>query len=79
VRQAVGPSFGPPLYMSREEVDPGFVFLFVRSNNPVWWPVIFNSVVKHFTGAQFTWETVRRLLGALFWKLLARWLNRARG
>jgi hypothetical protein len=44
---------GPPLHIPRELVDPGFVFLFIRSNNRVWWPVIFSSVVRHFSGSQF--------------------------
>ena len=44
---------GPPPHLPEDEVDPGFVFLFVRSNNPVWWPVIVSSVIEQFTGAQF--------------------------
>ena len=43
---------GRPTYLRGDQVDPGFVFLFVRSNNPVWWPVIFNSVVQQFPGGQ---------------------------
>src|SRR5271166_3939355 len=39
---------GRPTHLREDQVDPGFVFLFVRSNNPVWWPVIFNSVVQQF-------------------------------
>jgi hypothetical protein len=43
---------GRPTYLREDQVDPGFVFLFVRSNNPVWWPVIFKSVVQQFPGGQ---------------------------
>jgi HNH endonuclease len=43
---------GRPTYLREDQADPGFVFLFVRSNNPVWWPVIFKSVVQQFPGGQ---------------------------
>jgi HNH endonuclease len=43
---------GLPPHLPKDRLDAGFVFLFVRSNNPVWWPVIFNSVVKQFAGSQ---------------------------
>jgi len=43
---------GRPTYLREDQVDPGFLFLFVRSNNPVWWPVIFKSVVQQFPGGQ---------------------------
>jgi len=33
---------GLPPHLPKEEQDAGFVFLFLKSNNPTWWPVIFN-------------------------------------
>lgn len=43
---------GLPPHLPKDRLDAGFVFLFVRSNNPVWWPVIVNSVIKQFSGSQ---------------------------
>jgi hypothetical protein len=45
---AVGPH--PKL---RETADRGFVFLFLRSNNPAWIPAILRSVATQFRGATF--------------------------
>ncbi|HXM28620.1 MAG TPA: hypothetical protein VN957_21550 [Chthoniobacterales bacterium] len=42
---------GLPPHLPKEEQDAGFVFLFLKSNNPTWWPVIFNSVIKQFLGS----------------------------
>jgi HNH endonuclease len=39
---------GRPPHVFRSEIDAGFVFLFIRSNNPIWWPCIFRSVVSEF-------------------------------
>jgi len=39
---------GRPPHAFRSEIDPGFVFLFVRSTNRIWWPCIFLSVVSQF-------------------------------
>jgi len=41
-------TIGVPPHITRENIDEGFTFLFVSSNNPVWHPVIFNSFVFHF-------------------------------
>ena len=43
---------GMPVHIPRKKLDPGFVFVFVRSNNPIWWPIIFNSVRKQFEDAK---------------------------
>ncbi|MEO8066676.1 MAG: HNH endonuclease [Flavobacteriales bacterium] len=43
------PTVGRPL--GKVEVDPGFVILFLRSNNPVWHPVIVNSALAQFPEA----------------------------
>ena len=42
---------GAPPHLPTNKIDPGFVFLFVCSNNPLWWPVIFQSVSKQFEKA----------------------------
>ena len=39
---------GRPLHLPNNEVDAGFVFLFVRATNPVWHKHILLSVIEHF-------------------------------
>ncbi len=46
-------SVGPPLGRRKEDIDPGFVFIFVRATNRVWHPTIFLSLVAHFEDATF--------------------------
>lgn len=46
----VMPTVGRPL--GKVEVDPGFVILFLRSNNPVWHPIIIRSVLDQFPDAE---------------------------
>ena len=46
------PSYiGVPPLLRKEIIDYGFTFLFVRSNNPLWYPVIFNSFAYHFNNS----------------------------
>lgn len=47
----VGPMVGPPTFARPDDVDPGFVFLFVRASNPVWHQTICMSVIDHFRGS----------------------------
>jgi len=47
------PMVGRPTYLRQEDIDPGFVFLFIRSNNPEWHPAIVYSVIEHFS-----WSTL---------------------
>lgn len=42
------PTIGRPLNHRRLEIDNGFVFLFIRSNNPIWHPAIIRSGALHF-------------------------------
>lgn len=44
----VPPMVGVPTYAKRNEIDNGFAFLFVRSNNPIWHPTIVFSFVEQF-------------------------------
>jgi hypothetical protein len=39
---------GVPPHIRTKEIDYGFTFLFLRSNNPEWIPAVFNSVVDNF-------------------------------
>lgn len=39
---------GVPTFARKENIDLGFVFLFIRSNNPKWHPIIIKSVVTQF-------------------------------
>lgn len=39
---------GIPPYIKEAKIDHGFTFLFMRSNNPIWHPVIINSYLAHF-------------------------------
>lgn len=39
---------GEPLNARREEIDPGFVVLFIQATNPAWHPPIVLSVMEHF-------------------------------
>lgn len=47
------PLVGIPPTAKRGEIDNGFVFLFVRSNNSEWHPAIFNSVLSNFKKSEF--------------------------
>jgi hypothetical protein len=39
----------PPQFKSKKfNIDFGFVFIFVASDNPIWFPTIFHSVIKQF-------------------------------
>jgi len=42
------PSIGPPPYLSADEIDPGFAFLFIRASNPCWHKSIILSFAEHF-------------------------------
>ena len=42
------PIVGVPPTTYNKEIDNGFVFLFVRSNNPVWHPAIIFSTISNF-------------------------------
>ncbi len=43
---------GIPPYLKKSDVDKGFAFLFVVSNNKAWHPTIFRSFIKKFKGSQ---------------------------
>ncbi len=47
------PIVGVPPGVNIEEIDNGFVFIFVRSENPDWHPTIFNSVIDNFKNVDF--------------------------
>jgi hypothetical protein len=47
----VSPMVGLPSYSGKYEIDPGFAFLFVRSNNPAWHPTIRLSFAEQFKGS----------------------------
>ena len=44
----VPPMIGIPTYANRDEIDHGFAFLFIRSNNPAWHPTIMRSFFEQF-------------------------------
>lgn len=44
---------GAPPTTKKERIDNGFVFIFVRSNNPEWLPTILNSTIANFKKATF--------------------------
>lgn len=44
----VSPMIGIPTFAKRTEIDHGFAFLFVRSNNPAWHPTIAYSFIEQF-------------------------------
>lgn len=44
----VPPMVGIPTYARRNEIDNGFAFLFIRSNNPAWHPTIGCSFFEQF-------------------------------
>jgi len=44
----VPPLIGAPLTPFRNKIDYGFAFIFIRSNNPEWHPVILKSFTEHF-------------------------------
>ncbi len=44
----VAPMVGVPIFANRDKIDPGFAFLFIRSNNPVWHKTIVYSFVTQF-------------------------------
>ena len=39
---------GPPLYLRPDEIDPGFVFVFIRATNPAWHGPILLSIKEYF-------------------------------
>jgi len=39
---------GVPSHSKNKGIDPGFVFVYIVSDNPEWHPAIFNSFVNHF-------------------------------
>jgi hypothetical protein len=39
---------GLPPHLKNKSLDEGFVFIFIRSNNPVWLPTVLNSFISHF-------------------------------
>ena len=44
-------TIGPPPNIKAEQIDPGFVFLFVRATNPIWHPTIVLSTKSQFKEA----------------------------
>lgn len=44
----ISPMVGVPTYARRDEIDYGFAFLFISSNNPVWHPTIVLSFSEYF-------------------------------
>lgn len=42
---------GPPTHLPKRDLDPGFVFLFVRASNPKWHPCIIYSTLAQFDRA----------------------------
>jgi hypothetical protein len=47
----IAPMVGVPTFARKAEIDQGFAFLFVRSNNPLWYPTVFLSFVENFKGS----------------------------
>jgi len=39
---------GLPPHLKNKSLDDGFVFIFIRSDNPVWLPTVINSFISHF-------------------------------
>lgn len=39
----------PSTSFKKKDIDAGYVFMFLRSNNPAWHPTIFNSFLSQFT------------------------------
>lgn len=44
----ISPMVGVPTYVGNNEIDYGFAFLFIRSNNPIWHPTIIYSFINQF-------------------------------
>lgn len=44
----ISPMVGIPTYAKQKDIDPGFSFLFIRSNNPAWHKTIILSFVEQF-------------------------------
>nr|WP_256935034.1 HNH endonuclease [Bacillus thuringiensis] len=44
----ISPMVGKPTYVRSNQIDPGFLFIFINSNNPAWHPAIINSVRAQF-------------------------------
>ncbi len=44
----VSPMVGVPTFTRESDIDPGFSFLFLRSNNPLWHPTIVKSFASQF-------------------------------
>ena len=51
----VAPMVGIPTFAKKNEIDHGFAFLFVRSNNPVWYASIFHSFIEQFRQSELYW------------------------
>lgn len=49
----IPPMVGRPTYARSREIDPGFVFIYIRSNNPDWHPAIIYSTRAQFRNAVF--------------------------
>lgn len=47
-RPNIPPIVGVPTHAKRENIDYGFVFIFIRSNNPIWHKPILYSFVNQF-------------------------------
>jgi hypothetical protein len=41
-------SVGPPINVKKQDIDPGFVFVFIVATNPVWHRVILLSIINQF-------------------------------
>ncbi|SHE31194.1 HNH endonuclease [Desulforamulus putei DSM 12395] len=58
----VPPMVGIPTYARTDQIDHGFAFLFVRSNNPVWHPTILHSFNEQFKQSVISTKHRQRLL-----------------
>lgn len=47
----MSPIVGPPPSLKKSDIDDGFVFLYIRSNNPDWHPTIINSLIANFSNS----------------------------
>ncbi|MBL7909901.1 MAG: hypothetical protein JNJ41_02455 [Bacteroidia bacterium] len=48
LREEFPPVVGKPPYLKKKDVDSGFVFIYVYSNNPAWYPTIARSLKNKF-------------------------------
>lgn len=62
---------GTPPHLRNRNLDDGFVFLFLRSNNPKWVPTIFYSTIDAFPNSTYYFGNgvVPRVKGATFYEI----------